>query len=128
MLDNFNGGMPGNYIGLEMFNNSIECNLLCDYGIELGPHPWYMSANIYGGTVTQNAISGAGVNINIEGAGTSSAPITVFGNQMSGAPAQNAFLCGARPGSNFNIGPDNNVVNLNGDPTPYSTTSYQGCA
>jgi hypothetical protein len=40
MLDNFNGSSDGNFVGMEFHNNSIQCNGRCDFGLELGPHPW----------------------------------------------------------------------------------------
>lgn len=40
MFDNFNGNTDGNFVGMEFFNNSINCNGRCDFGLEIGPHPW----------------------------------------------------------------------------------------
>ena len=52
------------------------------------------SANIIGGTVTGNAVSGAAFVMNIDGAGTSAQPINVYGNQLSGFTPNVDFLCG----------------------------------
>src|SRR5262249_32009968 len=71
MLDNFNGATPGKFGNTALKGNSVNCtNQLCDFGIELGPHPWYQSANIEGGSVTGNSVAGAKIQINAEGAGT----------------------------------------------------------
>jgi hypothetical protein len=40
MFDNFNGHTDGNFVGMEFHSNQIECNGRCDFGLELGPHPW----------------------------------------------------------------------------------------
>jgi len=40
MFDNFNGNTDGNFVGMEFHNNIIDCNGQCDFGLELGPHPW----------------------------------------------------------------------------------------
>ena len=40
MFDNFNGSTDGSFIGMEFHNNVINCNGKCDFGLELGPHPW----------------------------------------------------------------------------------------
>jgi hypothetical protein len=40
MFDNFNGNTDGNFIGMNFHNNVIDCNGRCDFGLELGPHPW----------------------------------------------------------------------------------------
>ena len=77
MFDNFNGNTDGNFQGMQFHNNVIDCNGRCDFGLELGPHPWqarsfypiessnnvfcdrYPSANIIGGHVFANSIGGA---------------------------------------------------------------------
>ena len=40
MFDNFNGNTDGDFIGMQFHNNDIECNGRCDFGLEVGPHPW----------------------------------------------------------------------------------------
>lgn len=125
MLDNFNGGTPGSFVGAIVKGNQIDCGaLLCDFGIELGPHPWYLSANIRGGTVTGNAVFGAKIQINAEGAGTAQAPVTVSGNLLGGAPASAVFGCGqTRSGAVFNVSPDSVVTTT--DAT--ANRSFHGC-
>lgn len=123
MLDNFNGATPGNFSGTVVSGNTVDCgNLLCDFGINLGPHAWYLSAPIFGGDVHGNTVTKAKLGLLIDGAGTATAPITVYGNTMSGSPSSAKFSCGqTRATSNYNIGPDTFVAR-NGDTTP--TTSY----
>jgi hypothetical protein len=60
MLDNFNGGFPGNYTGAVVSSNTIDCTSgMCGFGVMLGPHFWYASAAIIGtsATVTGNVIT-----------------------------------------------------------------------
>lgn len=40
MFDNFNGHTDGNFQGMQFHNNVINCNGRCDFGLQLGPHPW----------------------------------------------------------------------------------------
>jgi hypothetical protein len=40
MFDNFNGNTDGDFIGMQFHNNDIDCNGRCDFGLEVGPHPW----------------------------------------------------------------------------------------
>ncbi len=116
MLDNFNGGTSGNFVGTMVKGNSINCNgLLCDFGIELGPHAWYLSQNIIGGTVTGNSVSGARIQINAEGAGTSANPMVVSGNILGPTPATAKYGCGqTRTATAFNVSPDSFVTTTNG--------------
>jgi len=110
MLDNFNGGVSGNFTGTMVSGNTVVCpGLLCDFAIELGPHPWYLSANLIGGTVTQNTATGGKFNINAEGAGTSSAHMLVTQNTIGTAPTSATFNCGSMPTTAFNVSPDSYV-------------------
>ena len=71
MLDNFNGGFPGNYTGAVVRNNTIDCtSAMCGFGIMLGPHYWYPSAPILGtsAAVTGNVITTAKQGIFTAGA------------------------------------------------------------
>lgn len=116
MLDNFNGGTSGNFALAQVKANAIDCGpQLCDFGIELGPHPWYLSANIQGGTVTGNSVSGAKIQINAEGAGTAGQPIAVSGNVLGPSPASAVFGCGqTRAATAFNVSPDSFVTTADG--------------
>jgi hypothetical protein len=126
MLDNFNGSASGDFISADITANAITCNGRCDYGIQLGPHPWYPSMNIQGGNVTGNTVAGARMGIDADGAGTASAPITITGNQVDATPPSAMFLCGARPTSRFNVSPDS-VVDLGAGPAPDTTMTVHDC-
>jgi hypothetical protein len=127
MLDNFNGGTSGDFSGAKVSGNTVSCgNLLCDFGINLGPHAWYLSQNTIGGEVTGNTVTNGKIGLNIDGAGTAQKPVKVHANALSGSPATATFMCGARATSNFNIGPDA-VVDLAGDTTPHTSYTWHGC-
>jgi len=126
MLDNFNGTAPGDFTGAEVTSNSITCNGRCDYGIQLGPHPWYPSANIVGGTVAGNTVAGARMGIDVDGAGTAGAPIIVTGNQVDATPSSATFLCGVRPSSRFNVAQDS-IVDLGAGPAPDTMLTVHDC-
>jgi hypothetical protein len=126
MLDNFNGSTPGDFVDAEVSSNTINCNGRCDYGIQLGPHPWYASANITGGLVTANSVTGARMGIDADGAGTQAAPMTVTNNQVGSVPATATFLCGQRPSARFNVSPDS-VVDLGAGPAPDATLTVHDC-
>lgn len=120
MLDNFNSGdlaIRGDFTGATITANEVDCGLhMCGFGIELGPHPWYNSPNIAGGEVTGNRIVGAGVGINIDGAGRRDAPIAVYANTVLMVEEEVAFrLCGQTfETSAIDIAKDA-VVNRRGD-------------
>ena len=125
MLDNFNGGTSGDFSGAIVKGNTINCGAqLCDFGIELGPHAWYLSANILGGTITGNAVSGAKIQINAEGAGTSAKPVAVLGNVLGASPASAVFGCGqTRAATAFNVSPDSFVTTNDGT----AKLTFHGC-
>lgn len=127
MLDNFNGTTPGDFTNTIVSGNNINCSVQkCDFGIEIGPHPWYLSNNIFGGTVNSNTVSGAKQGINVEGGGTAASPIKIFGNVVSGTPASATFSCGNRATSPFNISPDS-VVDRNGETSPVTRIVWHNC-
>jgi len=104
----------------------INCNGLCCFGIQLGPDPWYHSANIFGGNVTYNQVSGAGVLINAGGAGTYINPITVAYNAFSQPRA--SFTCAPlcrrlQPGAVLNFSP-NSFVFTEKDKNVHTTRAY----
>jgi len=103
MLDNFNGSQPSDFSGTVVSNNTITCNN-CDFAMNLGPHPWYLSSNIYGGTVTANYIRGGSITLNVDGAGTSSLPLWVYSNDLGAAHTITGGPCGVN--SRLNISPD----------------------
>jgi hypothetical protein len=127
MLDNFNGGTSGDFRGTDVSGNTIDCgNHLCHFGINLGPHAWYLSQNIIGGEVHDNTVRNGRFCLMVEGAGTAEHPIAVWNNDIGGSPASAEFLCGWRACSDYNIGPDS-VVDLRGDTTPYTTHEWHQC-
>lgn len=118
-LDNFNGSRSGDFTGSIVTANQIECGVLCDFGINIGPHAWYLSAPITGGRVSGNAIFGGKIGILVGGAGTAEAPVAVYGNDIvplwpEGSAA--TFSCGDRPAHAFLVSPDS-VVNTAGEKT-----------
>ena len=110
MLDNFDNGAIGNFTGTMLANNVVVCPAGCHFGIELGPHPWYASPNIIGGTVTGNTVVGAHIEINAQGAGTVAAPTVISGNTLGPVPGTATFNCGAIDGcSPLNVSPESHV-------------------
>lgn len=93
----------------------------------LGPHPWYASTNIFGGSVFGNVVSGAAVLLNLGGAGTPAAPFSVYNNTLEG-PAEVGveFLCSKSYSSVFNIAPDS-VANRHGETGPVTTIAITNC-
>ena len=127
MLDNFNNTTPGDFTGTVVTGNTVECGAqLCDFGIELGPRPWYPSSNTLGGSVTGNTVRNAKQGINVAGAGTAEFPLVLYENSATGSPSSATFLCGVRQTSNFNISPDS-VVDRRGDTTPVTTRTWEDC-
>ncbi|CUG93468.1 Hypothetical protein, putative [Bodo saltans] len=111
MFDNFDNSQCGDYRGGVARNITVDCNnYQCDFGANFGPHPWYASSNILGGSVSYLTVSGAKQGVNCAGAGTTAAPlslshITVVGN----VSFVNKFQCGWHLASDFNIDPDSVV-------------------
>lgn len=125
MIDNFNASTAGNFDGFTMSGNVVDCNLLCDFGIQVGPHPWYLSAHISGGTITGNTIRNAAIGINVDGAGSPNA-VHVYANGITGVPANHMFSCGVRPGAAINIGPDA-TVDRHGETGNATATEWHLC-
>jgi hypothetical protein len=127
MLDNFNGGTSGDFTGTTVTGNTIVCGVpQCDYAIELGPHPWYLSANIIGGTVSGNTALNGKFDINCEGAGTQASPVTVTGNTFGTVAASANFQCGSRSTTAFNVSPDS-FVDTGAGPAPTGSLQQHGC-
>jgi hypothetical protein len=125
MLDNFNGGTPGNFVDGNVTGNTIDCgNHLCDFGINLGPHAWYLSSPTTGGTVSGNTVTGAKIGLNADGAGTAEAPVTLSNNSLSGSPSSATFNCGTRSTANCNIGPD---AVVSGDISSCARRTFHTC-
>jgi hypothetical protein len=114
MLDNFNSAALGDFTGATLTNNVVYCPVPCHFGIELGPHPWYASPNIKGGTVTGNVVVGAFIQINAQGAGTAGQPTVIDGNTLGASPTHATFLCGNVNGlTSLNVSAES-VVDLKG--------------
>jgi hypothetical protein len=114
MLDNFNSGALGDHTGAVVTNNLVACPVACHFGIELGPHPWYASPNILGGSVSSNTVVGGYIEINAQGAGTSAQPTVITNNTLGATPASATFTCGKVNGlSALNVAKDS-VVDLKG--------------
>ncbi len=99
----------------------------CQFGIEIGPHPWYLSANIVGGTVTGNTVTNARQGINVDGAGVAGSPLVIYSNTATGSPSSAAFQCNlslSHSTSNLNIYAPHSVVDRRGDITPASNLSF----
>ncbi len=127
MLDNFNDSTSGDFTGTVVSGNTIDCGpLLCDFAVELGPHAWYLSANLIAGTVSGNSVNGGKFGINAEGAGTAAAPMVVTQNSVSPSPATAAFLCGIKPCTSFNVSPDS-YVDVQSGPAPTGAIQHHAC-
>lgn len=112
-LDNFNGTQSGDFTGTIVSGNTIDCAMRCDFGINIGPHAWYLSANTIGGRVSGNQIFGGKIGIMVGGAGTIDAPVSVYGNDI--VPVLNAgdsatFSCGDRVTYPIIVSPDSYAV------------------
>jgi hypothetical protein len=103
MLDNFNGGTPGDFSGTVISGNTVICDL-CTFGMNLGPHPWYLSRNIVGGTVAGNTVRGGFIGVNVDGAGVPENPIAIFQNDFGPPRPPVSSRCGIA--TRFNVSPD----------------------
>lgn len=127
MLDNFNGNTHGDFDGAVLQGNQVDCTAQqCNYGVVVGPHAWYPSANVRGGTVTGNRVRGAKLGIVVSGGGTPDAPVGLYGNDVAGSPSSARFTCGQRRTANIVIAPDS-YVDTRGDPTPFERFAVDGC-
>ncbi|MBI1748832.1 MAG: hypothetical protein HYR55_19935 [Acidobacteria bacterium] len=128
MLDNFNGSTPGDFSGAVVSQNIVDCgDQNCHFGMNLGPHAWYLSRNIIGGTVTDNLVVNARQGINVDGAGTAENPLHLYGNDVYGSPASAIFLCGRRATSDININTGDSQVDRADDQSPITTMVWHGC-
>ncbi len=114
MLDNFDSSALGDHTGAVVTNNLVACTAPCHFGIELGPHPWYPSPNIIGGSVSSNTVVGGYIQINAQGAGTNAQPTVITQNTLGATPASASFTCGTVNGlSSLNVS-NESVVDLKG--------------
>jgi hypothetical protein len=94
MLHNFNSNVrtSGDFRGAVVAGNTVDCGAhLCAFGIQVGPRPWNMKGIIVGGELHDNAVRGAKVGINVDGAGVPGAPVAIYNNSVSRAPAGSYF-------------------------------------
>jgi len=78
-------GKPGNFVSSTVTGNTVECNTGCCFGIQIGSGPFSpTSSPISGGTIENNNISGAGVLINVQRAGTLANPVVLGENALWG--------------------------------------------
>ncbi|PYR81021.1 MAG: hypothetical protein DMF87_06875 [Acidobacteria bacterium] len=94
MLHNFNSNVrtSGDFRGAVIAGNTVDCGaLLCAFGIQVGPRPWNMKGIIVGGDLHDNAVRGAKVGINVDGAGMLGAPVAIYDNRVTPAPAGSYF-------------------------------------
>jgi parallel beta-helix repeat protein len=129
MLDNFNGGTSGNFTGAVISGNNVQCaQNKCLYSVNLGPHAWYQSRNIFGGSVVDNVFTGGVIALNVDGAGTDADPIFISGNTL--ATEKNPVIpntppCRKLQSTLFSISTDSR---LRGDSTkPTLTQDVHGC-
>lgn len=129
MLDNFNGGTSGDFTGAVISDNNVQCDQdKCLYGMNLGPHAWYQSRNIFGGSVVGNIISGGAIALNVDGVGTDTDPMYISGNTL--ATEKNPIIPDTPPckkllSTTFSIGSDSH---LRADSTkPSLVQTVHGC-
>ena len=73
-------------------------------------------------------MTGAAINVNVDGGGTAAAPVLVARNQLSAFAADVPFLCGkVCPGSLFNIAPGAYVDRDNDNTPPNSAFVWNTC-
>lgn len=130
MLDNFNTPAWGDFTGAVVTGNTVDCSSArnCHFGINLGPRPWYSPPNILGGDVHGNTVLSARQGINVDGAGTATVPLVLYGNTVSNpAPGSASFNCGTHSTSALNIHTADSVVNRNGDATSATAFEWHLC-
>jgi hypothetical protein len=126
MLDNFDSSTCGNYTGGLVEDTSIDCaSQQCDFGAEFGPHAWYASSNIIGGTVSSLTVVGAKQGVNVAGAGVAGNPLTLTAVSVGPCPSSAHFNCGEHQTSAFNVAPGS-VVLLSGTP-PATSFAWNAC-
>jgi hypothetical protein len=133
MLHSFEGTTSGNFVGLLIEGNTIDClgpsgQRMCNFGMNLGARAWDLSPTIFGGTVRSNSIANAGQGINVDGAGYAQTPLVLQDNVVLGQPSSGSFSCGLRATSALNIDVADSYVTLLGStPSPITTTAWHSC-
>jgi hypothetical protein len=116
MMDNFNLQTSGVFDGATVTGNTITCSpwSMCYYAAQFGPHPWYQSPNITGGTFSNNTVTGGYIALNVDGASS----VTINSNSVSTGSTTGPCLGVAA--SRFNVAPDSSVITN----MPIQTTQY----
>lgn len=123
MLHNFSSNdlsSGGDFRGAVIAHNTVDCGAqLCVFGIQVGPSPWNPKLIVVGGDVHDNAVLGAKVGINVDGAGMIRAPVAIHDNLISAVPEGAYFSnCSQQLATNaMNISPTS-VVNRGDETTP----------
>jgi len=153
MLDNgsVGDGIRGNFIGLMVQGNTIECNGVCDFGLQVGPYTWYNETigttwptpRVYGGYFADNSVQNynlesqyARQGINLAGAGTDEWPVwlddsnVVVGGPYSGVQGGYQGRAGCPSGyheiSAYNADPGTVVVD-GPSPPPWTSMFWELC-
>lgn len=130
MTHNFFGTTSGDFSGAVFERNVVDCRpRLCNFGIQLGAHPWMPEAPpVLGGTVRGNTVRGGLLGINADGAGTHAHPVRVYGNVVEGVrPASVVCRTGRRlRTAAVNLAPDA-VVDRGGESAPVASTPWHRC-
>jgi parallel beta-helix repeat protein len=106
-----------------IINNTVIGNGMMSFGISYGPKPWYTSSSVRFGTVTGNTVSGAVVDLAVEGVTGGQ-----VGNNTLTAPASlRPVKCpsGANAPITYNLDPLDSQVTTT--MTPTGTRNYQSC-
>ncbi len=110
--------LNGNHTGTIVSGNQITASFgRMGFGLSLGLHPWNPSVYTTGGTVQANSVSGAIVNIAVDGTNS----LTVSGNTMS--IPQGSPKCGGSP-TNYTAAHFDTSSNLQ---SGYVIRLYDGC-
>ena len=129
MLDNFSRPeIAGDFTGAVVSENTIDCgpSRLCDFGIQIGGHPWYLTRNTIGGTVTANTVRNVKQGIDVEGGGTQAAPVVLYGNTVDPISGEAPFRGCTHAVSPLNIS-DDSWVDRRGDPAPMTNLLWHNC-
>ena len=132
MLHNFNSTdlrTSGDFRGAIVSDNTVDCGpQLCVFGIEVGPGPWSKKLIVIGGDVHDNAVRGAKVGINVDGAGTRGAPVAVRRNAVSGIAEGTYFSDCSQPiaADVINVSPTS-FVDRGDERTPIGTHLSDPC-
>ena len=115
MINSFQSSQSGNFTGATFSGNTINCSAgKCFYAVEIGDDPWLAASRpgaTYGGSFTNNSVTGGVIGINADGAGTTGSPVTISGNTIATSqPDSSSNSCGSNgkivSSSRFNRAPD----------------------